>query len=128
MKNSYLTAVVYGWITVLVLVLISSLLLSLVVRFTAISEVTLSYITLTIRLIALFVGGIISGLKGKENGWVVGALTGAGFTLLTFLVQYLGFDEIFSIQQTVYHTTYILAAVVGGIIGVNLSPKDQTAS
>ncbi|HLR71326.1 MAG TPA: TIGR04086 family membrane protein [Pseudogracilibacillus sp.] len=120
MNNNYLKAIVYGWITILVLILLSSVILSVVVRFTAISEFTLSYITLTIGLIALFVGGIISGLKGKENGWMLGALTGVGFTLLTFFVQYLGFNELFSVGQLIYHATYILAAIVGSVIGVNL--------
>src|SRR5699024_8991423 len=120
MNNNYLKAIVYGWITILVLILLSSVILSVVVRFTAISEFTLSYITLTIGLIALFVVGIISGLKGKENGWMLGALTGVGFTLLTFFVQYLGFNELFSVGQLIYHATYILAAIVGSVIGVNL--------
>ncbi|MEI3614830.1 TIGR04086 family membrane protein [Pseudogracilibacillus sp. SO30301A] len=120
MKNSYLVAVVYGWISILVLILISSSFLSLIVRFTTVSEFTLSYISLTIGLVTLFIGGIIAGLKGKENGWIVGILTGGGFTLLTFLIQYLGFNEVFSIKQSIYHLTYILAAVVGSIIGVNL--------
>lgn len=119
-KNSYLVAVVYGWISILVLILISSSFLSLIVRFTTVSEFTLSYISLTIGLVTLFIGGIIAGLKGKENGWIVGILTGGGFTLLTFLIQYLGFNEVFSIKQSIYHLTYILAAVVGSIIGVNL--------
>lgn len=119
-KNSYLMAIVYGWISILVLILVSSAFLSLVLRFTAISEFTLSYISLTIGLVTLFIGGIIAGVKGKENGWIVGALTGGGFTLLTFLIQYLGFNEVFSIQQSIYHITYILAAIVGSIIGVNL--------
>lgn len=127
MKNSYVVAVVYGWITILVLVLISSLLLSFVIRFTAISEFTLSYISLTIGLITLFIGGMIAGLKGKDKGWIIGALTGVGFTLLTFMIQYLGFNEMFSVQQTIYHMTYILAAIVGSIIGVNLIVANKTS-
>ncbi len=127
MMNSFLKAVIYGWVAILVLILISSLLLSLVVKFTSISEFTLSYITLTIGLVTLFIGGIIAGLKGKENGWVVGALTGGGFTLLTFLIQFLGFNETFSIQQTIYHLTYILAAIIGSIIGVNLFVSNKAS-
>lgn len=125
--NSFLKAVIYGWVAILVLILISSLLLSLVVKFTSISEFTLSYITLTIGLVTLFIGGIIAGLKGKENGWVVGALTGGGFTLLTFLIQFLGFNETFSTQQTIYHLTYILAAIIGSIIGVNLFVSNKAS-
>ena len=127
MMNSFLKAVIYGWVAILVLILISSLLLSLVVKFTSISEFTLSYITLTIGLVTLFIGGIIAGLKGKENGWVVGALTGGGFTLLTFLIQFLGFNETFSTQQTIYHLTYILAAIIGSIIGVNLFVSNKAS-
>lgn len=120
MRNNHIIAIVYGWITILVLILLSSMLLSVFIRFTKISEFTLSYITLTIGLVTLFVGGIAAGLKGKENGWFIGAITGAGFTLLTFFIQFLGYNELFSLQQLMYHLAYILAAIVGSIIGVNL--------
>lgn len=123
MKNGNFIAIVYGWIVILVLILMASMLLSVFIRYTSISEFTLSYLALIIALVILFIGGLAAGVKGKENGWFIGGCTGAGFTLLTFLIQFLGYNTMFSVQQLIFHLTYILAAIVGSIIGVNVAAK-----
>ena len=69
----------------------------------------------------MFIGGFMSGGKGKAKGWVVGGSTGLIYTLIVFLFQYLGHDSLFSMEQLVYHTCYILTAMMGGILGVNMS-------
>lgn len=84
----------------------------------------LSWVAFSVGLVGLFIGGMITGIKGKSKGWVVGGLTGLGFTLFIFLVQYLGYQNGFSIQQMLHHTGFILAAIFGGMIGVNLFQKD----
>lgn len=128
MKSSYLIAIIYGWITILAIILISSMFLSVLIRFTSISEFTLSYLTLIIGLLTLFVGGSVTGLKGKQKGWMLGTLTGIGFTLLVVIIQYTIYQEFFSFQQLIYHLTYILAAIVGSIIGVNLVNTNKNTS
>ncbi len=120
MRKSHLMALMYGWITILVLVLVSSALLALFVRFLSITGFTLSYLTLGIGLLTLFIGGIVTGVKVKEMGLVFGAILGLGFSLLTFLIQYLGFNDMFSVQQLVFHLAYILCAMVGSVVGVNI--------
>jgi len=57
-----------------------------------------------------------------------GALTGIGYTLIIFLFQYLGHDSLFSLEQMVYHACYIVTAMMGGILGVNMTtPKVRKA-
>lgn len=126
MKNSYLLAIVYGWITIFVLLLLSSIFLSIMMRFTSINEFMLSYLSLSIGILSLLIGGIVAGMKGKEKGLIIGALTGIGFTVLTFLIQYLGYNETFSMQQMIYHLAYIISAMIGSIIGVNLATSRKT--
>src|SRR5699024_5719 len=118
----------YGWITILFFVLLSSAVLALIVHLTNITEFTLSYITLIIGLLTLFLGGFVAGIKGKANGWIIGLTTGLGFTLITFFIQYLGFNEIFTTKQIIYHITYILCAIIGSIIGVNLFTTQENSS
>ena len=72
-----------------------------------------------IGLISLFIGGLIAGIKGKSKGWMIGAAIGIGFTLFVFLVQYLGYKQGFTLEQSLYHLGYLLAAIVGGVFGVN---------
>lgn len=113
------TAVVYGFVMVLGLILITSIILALLLRFTSFNDPLLSWITLGIGLISLFIGGLVAGAKGKAKGWIIGGVTGLGFTLFTFLVQYLGYQQGFSLEQSIHHLAYISAAVLGGIVGVN---------
>lgn len=119
-----LIALLYGWIFILLFIVVSSFVLALVLQFTTISQWMLSWVAFSVGLVGLFIGGMITGIKGKSKGWVVGGLTGLGFTLFIFLVQYLGYQNGFSIQQMLHHTGFILAAIFGGMIGVNLFQKD----
>lgn len=117
-------ALLYGWIFILLFIVVSSFILALVLQFTTISQWMLSWVAFSVGLVGLFIGGVITGVKGKSKGWVVGGLTGLGFTLFIFLVQYLGYQNGFSMQQMLHHTGFILAAILGGMIGVNLFQRD----
>lgn len=120
MRGQQFIALLYGWVVVLGLIIISSIILAFFLRFTSLNQSTLSWITLSVGLISLFIGGFIAGLKGRAKGWVIGIAVGIGFTLFTFLVQYLGYQQSFTMNQSLHHIGYILAALIGGIIGVNL--------
>ncbi|MBT2598215.1 MULTISPECIES: TIGR04086 family membrane protein [Oceanobacillus] len=121
MNRNQWTALLYGWIALFGILIIASFILALLLNFTEFSESALSLVTLIIGIVALFIGGLIAGLKGKNKGWMIGAMIGVGFTLLIFLVQYLGYQQGFSLKQTAYHSLYLGVALLGGIIGVNLS-------
>lgn len=125
MKRQQINALMYGWIVVLGLIFVASIILALLLRFTTFNEPTLSWATLIIGLICLFIGGLVAGVKGKSKGWIIGGATGLGFTLFTFLVQYLGYQQLFSLEQSIYHVGYILAALFGGVIGVNVIATDS---
>jgi len=118
MRNQ-LTALAYGWVTVFSLIFASSLIVALLLRFTSFNEPALGWTTLGIGIVSLFIGGIFAGAKGKMKGWLMGAAVGLGFTSLSFLIQYLGLSTTFSGEQALYHLFYLLAAMLGGIIGVN---------
>ena len=114
-------AVLYGIIVIFVLAILSSFIFSLLLKFTSLQESSLTYITTAISFIALFIGGFISGGKGKQKGWLLGGLTGLIYSLIIFLFQYLGLERIFNTEQIIYHSCYILTAMMGGILGVNMS-------
>lgn len=120
MNRPFFTAIIYGWITIFILMIVLSFLLSLILKYVTMAESTLAYISFIAGLLTLFLAGLIGGMKGKGNGWMIGFITGLGFTTITFSIQYLGFNEGFSLPQLMYHITYILLAIMGSIIGVNL--------
>lgn len=125
MKGNQLIALMYGWIVIMGLVLLTSLVLGLLLRFTDMNETTLSWVTLAIGLIILFIGGIVAGVKGKQKGWVIGGMSGLGFTLFIFFVQYFGFQQMFSLEQSLQHVGFIAAALFGGILGVNMASVEE---
>ncbi|RYG74801.1 TIGR04086 family membrane protein [Lentibacillus lipolyticus] len=125
MQRQQFTALLYGWIAVLGLMLVTSIILAFLLQFTTMDQTVLSWVTLAAGLIILFIGGLIAGVKSKAKGWIIGTVTGIGFTLFTFLVQYLGYQQAFSTEQSLNHLGFILAALVGGIIGVNMVKGDE---
>jgi len=118
--NKQFVALIYGWIFILVFLFVGSFILALILQFTAISQSMLTWIAFSVGLLILFIGGLITGMKGKMKGWIFGGITGAGFTVFVFLIQYLGYQNGFSLEQIIHHSAYILAAMFGGMIGVNL--------
>ncbi|RXJ00023.1 TIGR04086 family membrane protein [Anaerobacillus alkaliphilus] len=111
---------VYGLVTILGIILSVSFIISLLLRFTALTETSFSWVIMILTFLALLVGGFVSGGKSKQKGWMVGAGTGLLYSLLVFLVQYLGYNATFTMEQYLFHGGFILAAIIGGIFGVNV--------
>lgn len=119
MKKDQLLAVCYGWVVMMGLMISFSIILALFLMYTSLNESMLSWLTLSLGIITLFIGGLIAGVKSKEKGWLIGLMVGCGFTLIIFIIQFIGWKEAFSIQQALHHLGYILSAIIGSIIGVN---------
>jgi putative membrane protein (TIGR04086 family) len=121
------SAVLYGTLTIFILAIVSSLIFAFLLRFTALQESSVRYIITVISFISIFMGGFISGGKGKQKGWLVGGLTGIIYSAIVFFYHFLGLDSLFSFEQIIYHICYILIAMMGGILGVNMGGKSRTA-
>ncbi|MCF6138072.1 TIGR04086 family membrane protein [Pseudalkalibacillus berkeleyi] len=121
MSRRMITAMGFGLVVVLTIIMCSSFLLSLLLRFSSMTEHSITWIILGLSVLALFIGGMVSGKKGKEKGWLLGSGTGALFSIVVFLVQYLGYQVHFDPEQYLYHLGYLLVATLGGVMGVNLS-------
>ncbi|WP_309296614.1 TIGR04086 family membrane protein [Niallia sp. NCCP-28] len=111
----------YGLISIFILLITSSILFSLLLKFTSLQESSLQYAITIVSFITLFTGGFISGGKGKQKGWFLGGLTGFTYSLIVFLFTFLGLDQLFTAEQFIYHICYTLICMMGGILGVNLS-------
>jgi putative membrane protein (TIGR04086 family) len=93
---------------------------SMLLKVTSLQETSMDFVfTVTSFLIILF-GGLVSGGKAKEKGLIVGGLAALGFSLIVFLIQYLGYDQMFSMEQWLTHLGYLGTSAVGGILGVNM--------
>ncbi len=109
-----------GLLTIVVIVLATSVLFSLILRFTSVSQQGISPFIIVGSIIAFFIGGFISGGKGGEKGWLLGGGTACMYVILLFLIQYLGYRTNMNLEQLLYHGGYALVCILGGIIGVNV--------
>ena len=122
LKNG-IKAISFGLLFIFLIIVIVGFVLSLLLQFSNLTEQSLQWVTTIVTFLALFIGSFIAGGKGKEAGWLLGGLTGLGFVIIVFLIQFLGFNSNYDISQLYYHIGYLLIATLGGVIGVNMSDK-----
>lgn len=91
--------ILYSLVVIFALMFAGSLLISLLLTFTSLTESSFSWLITAISFITLFIGGFIAGGKSKEKGWLSGGLTALCFSLTVLLFQYLGFGEAFNLKQ-----------------------------
>ncbi|GAY78386.1 hypothetical protein NBRC111894_3940 [Sporolactobacillus inulinus] len=90
MSRNWLSAVTYGMIAAIVIVLASAFLLASLLRFTSFAESNGSILPIVISLVALFVGGVIAGAKSKEKGLLIGTITGLAYCLFNIFFNISG--------------------------------------
>ncbi|WP_202080189.1 TIGR04086 family membrane protein [Caldalkalibacillus salinus] len=115
-------AMLYGLTGIVVILLVISLFLSLLLHLSAVKESSVQWVLLPMTLLSLFIGGAIAGFRSGQKGWYVGGMTGVLFLLLIWLISYLGFNTALSVKSTVIYVSYLLLTILGGMIGVNISP------
>ncbi len=124
-NRSIFISIMFGLITVFLFIICFSFIFSLILRFTSITEQSLNLSIIITTFISLLVGGFVSGGKSHQKGWLVGASTGLAYSLIIFLIQYLGYNNTFSAAQYMFHAGYIFIAVIGGVLGVNMVRKNR---
>ncbi|MGW8264012.1 TIGR04086 family membrane protein, partial [Bacillus sp. LR--39] len=107
--------ILYSLVVIFALMFAGSLLISLLLTFTSLTESSFSWLITAISFITLFIGGFIAGGKSKEKGWLSGGLTALCFSLTVLLFQYLGFGEAFNLKQLLYHSGFLGVSMLGGV-------------
>lgn len=118
--KSFSYGVLYGTIAIFILAILSSTIFSLILRFSSLNEGSLALAITIISFLSLFIGGYISGSRAGTKGWITGGLTGFAYSLIMLMYQFLAYDSFFQWEQTVYHICFMLTAMMGGVLGVNL--------
>ncbi|CUA80976.1 TIGR04086 family membrane protein [Anoxybacillus suryakundensis] len=114
-------AIFHGVITIFISSILCSFIFALLLKLTSYDETSLQWVMHVLAFLSLFFGGFIAGGKGKTRGWMLGGATGIIFTTIIFLFQFLGMDRTFSIEQWGYHAGFLVTAIIGGMIGVNVA-------
>lgn len=113
-----------------VLVSIVSSLIMLVIFAVALTNLSLpDSAVLVLSLISMgigaFAGGIAAAKIYKERGFVIGAINGAAFYMLSTLVSLAVNPEALTIISLIKLIIFILSSTLGGILGVNLTHKNK---
>ncbi|HFK1682067.1 TIGR04086 family membrane protein [Bacillus sp. SRB1LM] len=119
------TAIGFGIVILLILATVTSMIMALLLKFTNMNEGTLAVAIFILALLSMLISGFTAGKKAKGKGWLVGFTTGLTFTILVFLVNYLGFSQTLSNSQLLYQLALIGASTLGGIFGVNMSKQNN---
>ncbi|MFC7060749.1 TIGR04086 family membrane protein [Halobacillus seohaensis] len=122
MKNFLQGVLGYGVGSIFILMILFSAVLAGLLRFTTIDTDTLNQVSLVAGLSILAIGGLLAANKGEQKGWLTGMLTGLVFIVIMILFQIIFENRWVSIAQLSYFGGLLLAASLGGMIGVNM-PK-----
>ncbi|WP_173916031.1 TIGR04086 family membrane protein [Halobacillus sp. Marseille-Q1614] len=110
----------YGIGSILILMILFSTVLSGLLRFTTMDTDTLNQLALLAGLSTLLFGGLMAAYKGEKKGWLTGLTTGLTFVVLIMLFQVIFENRWVSVPQLSYFGGLLLAASLGGMIGINL--------
>lgn len=119
MKQSIFN-VLKGVLFSLIISVVLILILAVVAKYTDISDKTISAINQVIKVVALLLG-ILIGVKNQKGGFIIGAIVGLLYTLISFAIfsaisGNLTFDKI-----TVFDFLICIAVgAISGILTVNL--------
>lgn len=122
---TFFRPVLTGLGTIICLLLVISVILSLLLHYTSLQESSLSWLLLPATLLTLFIGGCVSGFLSGTRGWYFGGCTGISFILFTWLISFLGFESSLRWEALWLYLTFLGLAMIGGVIGVNLSPPKR---
>lgn len=121
-----LTALTYGWLAMLILLTVVSMILALFLRFSSLTNPLLDQLAVVASYLILFISGLISGIKAKQKGWIIGLILSLSYSFVVYLFQYLGYGEHFTVSQLLYHVVFLVVTIIGAIFGVNLAENKQS--
>ncbi|MFR0822930.1 MAG: TIGR04086 family membrane protein [Clostridia bacterium] len=116
--------VVKGSIVAIILTLALLFVFAMILTYTSIQENTIQPVVIVITAISLLIGSSISTLKIKKYGLINGAAVGLIYIITIYVLSSLtGTGFSMNLNAIIMMAAAIIAGMVGGIIGVNLSGR-----
>ncbi|SDE60133.1 putative membrane protein, TIGR04086 family [Paenibacillus sp. UNCCL117] len=100
--------------------LIGTLLASLLMLGTGLSENSWLAVTLIIHGLALTAGGFVTGKRSESKGWYRGGLLGIMYTFVVWLIGFLAYDSSITRELMMIAGLALAAGAFGGMVGVNV--------
>ncbi|MFV9510921.1 TIGR04086 family membrane protein [Tepidibacillus sp. LV47] len=117
--KKYSNPILIGLIYTFAIVILSTLVFTLILYFTSLSEQRLPLLIYITTAISLLTGGFKSGKTAGTRGWYYGGITGLIYGILLALIWFLGFNLGFQLRLLIILLLSFLFGSFGGMIGVN---------
>lgn len=89
----------------------------------AISDEGILIMAITDMAIGAFIGGMVSARLYNEKGFLIGALNGMAFFLITTIVSIAINPAALTVISVIKLFVFTLSSMIGGVIGVNVTRK-----
>ena len=110
-------------LSVVVMAVVSAVLLALLAlilgKMKVLPRGIIPVLTTVVGCLAVFLGGFLASAYTKENGLLLGLISGGIFVFCTALVSVLLFQNDFNIASAGKLAAILLSGSIGGVLGVN---------
>lgn len=115
-NNKPIVSIIKGIIISFLFTVISLIVFSLLLTYTSLSEDTIKPVIITLTGISILIGSSIGTRKLKKNGLLNGAIIGASYIILLYLISSI-ISSNFSLS--IMSLIMIIAGLIGGILRRN---------
>ena len=120
-SQSFIRSVVKGCSAASIFVILATILFAFVTTIVEVAETTCLNVQAGVRMVGVFLGGVIAGRASANRGWLVGLVVGIVFAVIYFIASgesSVGAQRFFAAGRQML--TITAAGLLGGILGVNL--------
>ncbi|CAM3509313.1 TIGR04086 family membrane protein [Marinicrinis lubricantis] len=114
--GSLTMALVYGFIAMIVL----TFLLSIILAVTDMDESKLNVYTFSIHAASMLIGGFSAGRRVESKGWYYGGISGLLYSLIIVLIAFLAYDAGINSSSLLLIAITAGMGMLGGMFGVNI--------
>lgn len=118
--NKYISNILRGIGISLITTLVLLMVFAVFLTYTNIQETTINPVIMIITAISILIGSSLGNLKIRKNGLINGAIIGASYIIVIYLISsILNWKFSLNIQSLIMISVSIIFGILGGIIGVN---------
>lgn len=117
----YLKALLY----IFVLIIVFSLLISTLNYFDIVGSGIINIFEIISVIVSMFVGGVFIGKNSNNKGYLQGLKIGGISLVILFLLNYLGFNNSFSISTILFYLIIIVSSIIGSVVGINKNKQNN---
>mgnify|MGYP004664497485 FL=1 len=119
-EANFVKHIIQGILISLITTVIILLIFSILLTYTNLSENIIDTVIIIATAMSILIGSSFVNLKLKKNGFINGAIIGAIYMFILYLISsILNWNYVLNLQSIVMIALGVIFGILGGIIGVN---------